>query len=134
VSGPFPWALAQFQEFSEGFTMRTFIRRIFRRHPSTSEVLAALVHSQVHLHEQVNELVKLNKRRELLVVSAHHFASVFDDSHLAHDEQGRFSDRQMSALTGLLKAAGYGSAADIWLSYHIADDDDASPFTMPVSA
>ncbi|WP_340376628.1 hypothetical protein U5640_16920 [Streptomyces sp. SS7] len=97
--------------------------------------LTALVHSNSHLHEdmnalsgQVKELVATSRRRELVVVAAQHFADVFDDTGLAYDEGDRLNDRQMQALTEVLRAAGHHKGADAWQSYAVPDETDADPF------
>jgi hypothetical protein len=79
------------------------------------------------LGSQVKELVAMNRRRERLLVAADRFAQVFDDAGLAYDEGDRLSDRQMDALTHLLRSAGHEVAADTWESHRVPDSEDMDP-------
>jgi len=90
--------------------------------------IASLTNSIKQLSADVAELAKVSRRRELVVVAAHHFAEVFSNTGLAHDEGAHLNDKQMHALTELMRVTGYGKAADIWQSYHIPDDEDQDPF------
>jgi hypothetical protein len=82
---------------------------------------------------QVKELVAMSRRRERLVIAAQRFAQVFDDAGLAYDEGDRLNDRQMSALTALLRTAGHEVAADTWESHQVPDSEDEDPITKALA-
>lgn len=112
-----------------------FFTNWLSRRAQRDMALGTLMHSNMHLHEdldalkgQVGELVKLNRRRELLVIAAQALADKFDDAHLAFGLANHLSDSELAPLLDLFHAAGRPEAADLWESSHSGDDDDPDPF------
>ncbi|MGW5773138.1 hypothetical protein ACWEVY_28800 [Streptomyces longwoodensis] len=76
--------------------------------------LTALVHSDTQAQEKLNELLKLSRRRELLVVAARSLAEQFNDKDMAEELSPHFCVDQLDSVVGLLRAAGCHEAAQWW--------------------
>jgi hypothetical protein len=123
----------------------------FERRKMREAALTALVHSDTQLHEKqnyvvvkidehsdaltdlvtnVDELLKLNRRRELLVAAAMNLVEKLDDEELAHDTANAFSVTELFPLVDLLRTAGYDEAANWWADAHdgwadfMSDEDE----------
>ncbi|MEV5883069.1 hypothetical protein AB0L74_10180 [Streptomyces sp. NPDC052020] len=105
-----------------------FISRLRAHRDLRDTALTVIAQSNSQLHEdlktlrgQVEELVKLNRRRELLVIAAHAFADRFDDEWLASELADRMSDADLETLLDLFHAAGRSEAIEMWKSHHTTD-------------
>ncbi|QJS09117.1 hypothetical protein HKX69_05955 [Streptomyces argyrophyllae] len=102
---------------------------IERRHERV-EVLTLLADSNLLIHRQLDELLKLSRRRELLVVAAQTLAEKFNDKEMAEELSPSFCVDQLASVVDLLRAAGYPQAADWWAEANgdylnaVADEDD----------
>lgn len=111
-----------------------------RRNRQISEVLrdeamTDLLVSNVRLAEavqtldrQVGELVKLNQRRENLVIAAMDVADGFDNASIASDAAPHFTELELAPLIRLFHAAGRFEAAEIW--ERLNDVPDVDPFEV----
>ncbi|MYX26081.1 hypothetical protein GTY75_05255 [Streptomyces sp. SID8381] len=101
--------------------------------------LAELLHADTHMHEKVNELLKLSRRRELLVVASQHLAEKLNDKEMAEELSEHFCLDQLSSVVNLLRAAGYHQAAQWWADSNsdylsAAADEDEDEDQEPAEA
>jgi len=78
------------------------------------------------LSRQVGELVKLNQRRENLVIAAMDVVDGFDNASIASDAAPHFTELELAPLLRLFQAAGRWEAAEIW--ERLNDITDGAPF------
>ncbi|MWV51458.1 hypothetical protein GRS96_19500 (plasmid) [Rathayibacter sp. VKM Ac-2803] len=50
---------------------------------------------------------------------------------LAGDVAARLNCSEVDALAGLLRAAGRGEAANLWIAEHATDDDEGDAYHTP---
>ncbi|MFI0553449.1 hypothetical protein [Streptomyces scabiei] len=94
------------------------------------------------MHEKLDELLKLNRRRELLVAAAENLAEKLDDEDLAHDISNHFCVSELFPIVQLLEVTGRNEAAKWWAETHddwadfMSDDEpeDQDETTTPFAA
>ncbi|MGW2710748.1 hypothetical protein ACWC4J_17410 [Streptomyces sp. NPDC001356] len=90
---------------------------IERRHERV-EVLTLLADSNLLIHRQLDELLKLSRRRELLVAAAENLVDKLDDQELAESAANAFTATELFPIVDLLRTAGRHEAAKRWTDAH----------------